>query len=44
MNNNPLLQIRDLKKHYPVSTGGLMKRNTEKVLAVDGVDLTLFFR
>lgn len=42
MNNNSLLHIRGLKKHYPVSTGGLMKRNTKKVLAVDGVDLTLF--
>ena len=34
---HPLLQVRGLKKHFPIF-GGLLKRQIGKVYAVDGVD------
>src|ERR1700727_47567 len=34
--NAPLLQVNDLKKHFPVR-GHLLKRNASRVYAVDGV-------
>lgn len=37
----PLLQIRGLTKHYPQTSGNLLKRQRTHVRAVDGVDLTL---
>ncbi|MFY1678631.1 MULTISPECIES: ABC transporter ATP-binding protein [unclassified Streptomyces] len=37
----PLLEVRGLVKHYPLSTGGLLRRRVGAVRAVDGVDLTL---
>jgi len=37
----PLLQIRGLKKHFPLTQGILFKRTVGQVRAVDGVDLTL---
>jgi oligopeptide transport system ATP-binding protein len=36
----PLLQVRGLKKHFPVGQG-LLRRGREKVHAVDGVDFDL---
>lgn len=36
----PLLEVRDLKKHYPIR-GGLMRRAVGNVYAVDGVSFTL---
>ena len=35
-----LLEVRDLEKHYPI-TQGVLKRETGRVRAVDGIDLTL---
>ncbi|MXX02450.1 MAG: ABC transporter ATP-binding protein, partial [Gemmatimonadetes bacterium] len=35
-----LLQVRGLKKHFPVG-GGLLRRHRAAIKAVDGVDLTL---
>jgi oligopeptide transport system ATP-binding protein len=37
----PLLEIRGLKKHFPLTQGIVFKRTVGHVRAVDGVDLTL---
>ena len=37
----PLLEIRGLKKHFPLTQGIVFKRTIGHVRAVDGVDLTL---
>lgn len=37
MTDNPLLSVRGLKKHYPI-TEEVLNRDTERVRAVDGVD------
>jgi oligopeptide/dipeptide ABC transporter ATP-binding protein len=37
---SPLLEVRGIKKHYPIKKGLLMKQ-TGSVKAVDGVDLTV---
>jgi len=39
--SEPLLAVRDLKKHYPV-TRGLLRREVERVRAVDGIDLDVY--
>ncbi|QDP96690.1 dipeptide ABC transporter ATP-binding protein [Microlunatus elymi] len=36
----PLLEVRDLKKHFPIK-GGLFRRTVGAVKAVDGVNLTV---
>ena len=36
----PLLEVRDLKKHFPVRKG-LLSRVTGHVYAVDGISLTI---
>ncbi len=36
----PLLEVRDLKKHFPLH-GGLLGRQTGAVYAVDGVSFTV---
>ena len=36
----PLLEIHDLKKHFPVY-GGIFKKKIANVYAVDGVSLTV---
>jgi len=36
----PLLQVNDLKKHFPIS-GGLFGRTKSKVHAVDGVSFEI---
>ena len=36
----PILEVGGLVKHFPVR-GGLFSRTAEKVLAVDGVDLSI---
>jgi oligopeptide/dipeptide ABC transporter ATP-binding protein len=38
--NAPLLEVRDLKKHYPVS-GGIFGRTQKQVYAVDGISFVL---
>jgi oligopeptide transport system ATP-binding protein len=38
--SDPLLSVRDLKKHFPV-TGGLLAREIAQVRAVDGVNLEI---
>jgi oligopeptide transport system ATP-binding protein len=37
----PILEVRGLVKHYPVTQGVLLKREVGRVKAVDGVDLEL---
>ncbi|SEO76548.1 ABC transporter ATP-binding protein [Trujillonella endophytica] len=37
----PLLEVRGLKKHFPLTQGVVLKRTVGHVRAVDGVDLTL---
>src|SRR5690606_40461957 len=41
MNTHPLLSARDIRTHFPV-TGGLWKRVTGSVRAVDGVSLDVY--
>jgi len=41
MANEPLLDVKDLKKHYPVSGGGLLGLKVQALKAVDGVDLQI---
>ncbi len=38
---NPLLMLKDVKKHYTVSRG-LLGRNSSVIRAVDGIDLDIF--
>ena len=40
MSGTPLLEVRDLKKHFPLH-GGLLGRKTGAVYAVDGVSFTV---
>lgn len=40
MNKRPLLQINNIKKHFPVY-GGIFKKKVANVYAVDGVSLTV---
>ena len=37
----PLLEVRDLHMHFPISEGLLMRRQVGEVKAVDGVDFSL---
>jgi oligopeptide transport system ATP-binding protein len=37
----PLLEVRDLVKHFPLKSGVLFSREVERIRAVDGVDLTV---
>ena len=37
----PILQVRGLRKHFPI-TGGLLRRQVGAVRAVDGVDFDLY--
>ncbi|OSC74549.1 peptide ABC transporter ATP-binding protein, partial [Streptomyces sp. BF-3] len=39
---DPILQVRDLAKHYPLTQGILFKRQIGAVRAVDGVDFDLY--
>lgn len=41
MNNQILMEIKDLKKYFPI-TGGLLKRTVGYVKAVDGINLTIY--
>ena len=41
MNREPLLEVKNLKKYFPIRSG-LLKRQTGTVKAVDGVDLTIY--
>jgi peptide/nickel transport system ATP-binding protein/oligopeptide transport system ATP-binding protein len=38
----PILRVRGLQKHFPIRSGGLIKRTVGAVQAVDGVDLDLY--
>jgi oligopeptide transport system ATP-binding protein len=38
----PLLELQHLQKHFPVSTGALLRRKVGWVKAVDGVDLAIY--
>ena len=37
----PLLEVRDLKKYFPVKSGGVVRRTVAHVQAVDGVSFSL---
>lgn len=37
----PILELRDLKKHYPI-LGGVLRREVNTVKALDGVDLNIY--
>ncbi|WP_151082047.1 ABC transporter ATP-binding protein [Nocardioides cynanchi] len=39
--NNTLLEVRDLKKYFPVKSGGVIRRTVAHVQAVDGISFTL---
>jgi len=39
--NDLLLEVRDLKKYFPVKSGGVIRRTVAHVQAVDGVSFTL---
>jgi peptide/nickel transport system ATP-binding protein len=39
--NNPILEVRNLKKHFPI-TKGFTRRVVGHVRAVDGIDLTVY--
>jgi oligopeptide transport system ATP-binding protein len=41
MSDEPLLQVTDLVKHFPIKSGVLVDREVARVRAVDGVSLTL---
>lgn len=38
----PLLKVTDLKKHFPITKGGLFKKQVGSVKAVDGISLEVF--
>ncbi|XVH30900.1 ABC transporter ATP-binding protein [Haloferacaceae archaeon DSL9] len=38
---SPLLEVRNLKKHYPI-TQGMLKREVGRVRAVDGIDFEVY--
>ncbi|MDO8526053.1 MAG: dipeptide ABC transporter ATP-binding protein [Deltaproteobacteria bacterium] len=40
--NTPLVEVKNLKVHFPVSRGTLLHREKGMCLAVDGVDFTLY--
>src|SRR4051795_7314479 len=37
----PILEVRDLKKHFPIQSSGLIRRNIGQVQAVDGVSFAV---
>ena len=37
----PLLEVRDLKKYFPVKSGGVIRRTVAHVQAVDGISFAL---
>ena len=39
--NNLLLRVVDLKKHFPISSGGLFSRQVGRVKAVDGISFEI---
>ena len=39
--NETLLEVRDLKKYFPVKSGGVIRRTVAHVQAVDGVSFAL---
>src|SRR5690348_1841667 len=38
---SPLLEVRGLQMHFPISEGIVMRRQIGQVKAVDGIDLTI---
>ncbi|HEU4513932.1 MAG TPA: oligopeptide/dipeptide ABC transporter ATP-binding protein [Nocardioidaceae bacterium] len=38
---DPLLEVTDLRKHFPLHAGGLLRRTVAQVRAVDGVSFTV---
>jgi ABC-type oligopeptide transport system ATPase subunit len=37
----PILQVENLSVHFPVTSGGLLRRRTGSIRAVDGVSFDL---
>jgi len=40
-NNRPLVEIEDLRVHFPVASGSLIRRKIGEVKAVDGISFTI---
>jgi oligopeptide transport system ATP-binding protein len=40
-NNNKLLEVKKLKMHFPLTSGGLLKRRIGAIRAVDGIDFDI---
>ena len=38
----PIVELRDVRMHFPVRSGGLLRRHTAAVRAVDGVSLAVY--
>ncbi|MFM6974022.1 MAG: ATP-binding cassette domain-containing protein, partial [Agromyces sp.] len=41
MSQQPLLEVKDLKMHYPVKSNGVISRTVGHVKAVDGISFTI---
>ncbi|MBL8061438.1 MAG: ATP-binding cassette domain-containing protein [Anaerolineales bacterium] len=41
MSDKPLVEVQDMKKHFPVSSGLIIQRNVGLVRAVDGVSFSI---
>ncbi len=41
-NEQPLLDVRNLKMHFPITRGIIFQRQVGAIKAVDGIDFTMF--
>src|SRR4051794_8718091 len=41
INGEPLLEVTDLVKHFPIKTGILIDREVDRVRAVDGISFSI---
>ena len=41
MDGDPLVEVQDVVKHFPLGRGVVLRRNVGSVQAVDGVDFEL---
>ncbi len=40
-NNTPILEVKDLKQHFPIEQGAIIKRQVGAIRAVDGISFTV---
>ncbi|MGE4585619.1 MAG: ATP-binding cassette domain-containing protein, partial [Sphaerochaeta sp.] len=38
----PLLEVKDLKQHFPITSGALLKRQVGAIRAVDGISFSVY--